>query len=198
MKKLQILFVLFLIVIGLFLGFFVGERYTQFRVPDGKVLVTKQFLDSIKNLKPDTVRITKYIKRDTTIYKDRPIPFPIYIGNNTNVYVDSIINDSTYLIITDEIQGILKNRDIIIGRTEVHKYIHVPYPVIMERVVEKETETQQLVYGSIGISTNLQVLQGSIEAGYITKEDWLFGAQYQRIYDKNFYTIKLGKTIRWK
>ena len=59
--------------------------------------MTKQFLDSIKNLKPDTVRITKYIKRDTTIYKDRPIPFPIYIGNNTNVYVDSIINDSTYI-----------------------------------------------------------------------------------------------------
>src|SRR5690606_31667299 len=143
-------------------------------------------------------RITKYIRRDTTIYKDRPIPFPNYIGNNTNVYVESIINDSTYLIITDEIQGILKNRDIIISRTEVHKYIHVPYSVNMERVVEKETETQQLVYGSIGISTNLQVLQGSIEAGYITKEDWLFGAQYQRIYDKNFYTIKLGKTIRWK
>ena len=50
-------------------GFFVGKKVSNYKVPAGKLLVSSYFLDSLKNLKPDT--IVRIDTLEKIIYKNR-------------------------------------------------------------------------------------------------------------------------------
>jgi hypothetical protein len=175
-------------------GFLVGERYSNFRIPTGKELVTKSFLDSIKNLKPDTIVRDTIIYQDTIIYRDRNIPTPIPLTAEINSYVDSIVNDSTYLVIKDEIKGELLSRDIEIRRSMLIREINTPYPVIVERDIEVYTPPWS-VYGNIITGGNNNHFMAGVGFGFINRKNTIIGGQILTDFENRFYTFTIGRKI---
>jgi len=173
-------------------GFLVGERYSNFRVPPGKELVKTAFLDSIKNLRPEIIVKDSIVFQDTIIYRDRDIPVPIEIRPEVNLYVDSIVNDSTHLIITDEIKGELINREVEYKRAVLLREIRTPYPVIVERDIEVYSPPWS-VYGNITTGGNANVFMAGAGIGIITRKNLMIGAQVLTDFDNNYFGLSIGR-----
>lgn len=110
-------------------GYFIGERFAprppakvvQLPAPPAEVVVK------------DTV-----IYRDTVVYRTRPVPVPVPEASELVAYSDSIVNDSTHVIINDTIRGELVSREVqvrpvVVVRTEIITQ-DVPYMVQQEAV----------------------------------------------------------------
>lgn len=192
LKILQIIFVLSVLV-G---GFLLGQQCSSYKLPKGKELVTTAFLDSIKSLKPEVIVKDSLIFKDSIVYRDRPVPEPKPLSPEINLYIDSIVNDSTHLIIKDEIKGSLINREIEFKRAVLLREIRTPYPVIVEREINTYTPPFSL-YGNIGTGGNQNGFAGSLEIGFINKNSTMIGGQVLTDFNNRFYLIKLGKTFRF-
>ena len=55
MKTLRTILLTLAAVIILAGGFFIGKKVSSYKVPDGHLLVSSYFLDSLKTIKPDTI-----------------------------------------------------------------------------------------------------------------------------------------------
>jgi len=189
--------IIFLVVFGGILGYLVGERFAPTSYPSGTVLVKQSFLDSLSIL-PDTVYQDTIVWRDTTIYKDRPIPTPIPTAEPEIVmYVDSLVNDSTYLVIKDKIQGVLLERQIDFARALSYRFIRIPYPVIVDRPVVVPNSPPFTLYGDIAFGGNANAFLLGGEVGFINKSQIKFGAQVLTNFEDRFYIIKLGKSFNF-
>lgn len=158
----KILLALFAVLMLTF-GYLIGERFAP--RPPAKVVQLPA---------PPPVVIVKdtVIYRDTIIYRTRPVPVPVPQVPELVAYSDSIINDSTYVVINDTIKGGLVSREVHIR------------PVV---VVRTETVTQEVPY----MVENPPVLPLTLSVGAIGGRD-VFGAQialnYRNSYIAGQYT----------
>src|SRR5690554_1430991 len=143
----KILLVLFAALM-LLCGYFIGERFDP-RAPDKVVQLPA----------PPPVVVVKdsVIYRDTVIYRTRPVPAPVPDTPALVAYSDSIINDSTHVVINDTLRGELVSREVQVR------------PVV---IVRTETITQDVPY-MVG---NPPVLPFTLSIGAMGGRD-VFGAQ---------------------
>ena len=158
----KILLALFALLMLTF-GYLIGERFAprppakvvQLPAPPAQVIVK------------DTV-----IYRDTIIYRTRPVPVPVPQVPDLVAYSDSIINDSTHVVINDTIRGELVSREVKVR------------PIV---VVRTETITQDVPY----MVENPPVLPFTLSVGAMGGRD-IYGAQialnYRNTYIAGQYT----------
>ena len=150
-------------------GYLIGERFAP-RPPAEVVQLPA----------PPPVVVVKdtAIYRDTVIYRTRPVPVPVPQVPDLMAYSDSIINDSTHVVINDTIRGELVSREV-----EVR-------PVV---VVHTETITQDVPY----MVENPPVLPFTLAIGAMGGRD-IYGAQialnYRNTYIAGQYT-NLGPAV---
>ena len=165
--------------------------------PEGTTIVSNTFIDSLKKVASEAPQIridTIYLKGDI-IYVPGEVPEPIIINAETKSYSDSIINDSVSvwakILVKGEIlkwdwryQPIILKETITIEKPK-------PYPVPYEVVVNR-TE----MYGSVLVGGNQSsfILSGQLDL--ITRNDNIYGLQYMRFGNDNFYLFKLGTKIK--
>lgn len=196
MKKANYFAVFALLFVGLALGFLVGER--KYKIPADMEIVPIAFLDSIRNLKPDTIWRDSIVWKDTTVYKYRPIPVAVPTEDPDIVfYSDSIVNDSTFLVINDKIKGQLMERSVLLSRAVTYRYISTPYPVIFDRPVITPSSPSLIGYGDILFGGNQSTFQLGGEVGMIDTSNTKLGFQIATNFDDTFYFVKLGKAIRF-
>jgi len=169
----NVLFVLVLCLSGL-------AMYLWLRpcpVPQGKVVVTKGWLDSlnaIANQPPETLRIETPSPPDT-VEKPIYVPVPAPVDSNRLAYHDSLVTPQFSMHVLDTIQ---KGTGLIISRkwrwrlfvpekieTVITKPFPMPYPV------EKPVKEWQY-FGKVWIGNGLQ-----LEGGAIYKGRWIVGTK---------------------
>jgi hypothetical protein len=166
----KILLALFAILM-ITVGYIIGERFAP--RPPAKVV-------QLPAPPPVVIyRDTVIYYRDTAVvYRTRPIPVPVPEVSNLVAYSDSIINDSTHIVINDTIRGELVSREVKVR------------PVV---VVRTETITQEVPY----MVENPPVLPFTLSIGAVGGRD-VFGAQvalnYRNSYIAGQYT-NLGPAI---
>ena len=188
-----------IIAIVLLIAFVIFSRECKrdLSPPAGMTLVSDSFIDSLKIIAseaPDTVTETIYIKGDV-VYVPGEVPEPIIIDTQTKFYSDSIVNDSISVWAKILVKGeILKwdwrYRPIILKETitiEKPKPYPVPYEVVVNR-----TE----MYGSVLVGGNQSAFVLSGQLDLITRNDNIYGLQYMRFGNDNFYLFKLGTKIK--
>lgn len=164
----KILLALFALLMLTF-GYIIGERFAP--RPAAKVVQLPA---------PPPVVIVKdtVVYRDTVIYRTRPVPVPVSEVPSLVAYSDSIINDSTHVVINDTIRGELVSREVKVR------------PIVVMRT---ETITQEVPY----LVENMPVLPLSLSVGAIGGKE-IFGAQvalnYRNTYIAGQYT-NIGPAI---
>ena len=192
MKTIKTILTAIIALLILVFGFLIGERVSNYRIPPGKVLVAKSFLDSINNLKPDTIIIDSVIYEDRIVYRDREIPVPVEVEPGLNFYSDSIIDDTTYLVINDIIRGELVNREIELKRAVILREINTPYPVIVEREIEVYSPPWSL-YGNVITGGNQHRFMTGVGFGFINRSNTIIGGQILTDFDKNYFSVTIGR-----
>ena len=188
-----------IIAIVLLIAFVIFSRECKrdLSPPAGMTLVSDSFIDSLKIIAseaPDTVTETIYIKGDV-VYVPGEVPEPIIIDADTKVYKDSIVNDSVSVWASVTVKGeILKwdwrYRPIIKETTiTIEKPIPIPVPY---KVVYSRTE----MYGSVLVGGNQTAFILSGQLDLIIKNNNIYGLQYMRFGNDNFYLFKLGTKIK--
>ena len=188
-----------IIAIVLLIAFVIFSRECKrdLSPPAGMTLVSDSFIDSLEKvalMKPDTLYDTLYLKGDI-VYVPGEVPEPIIIDTQTKFYSDSIVNDSISVWAKILVKGeILKwdwrYRPIILKETitiEKPKPYPVPYEVVVNR-----TE----MYGSVLVGGNQSAFVLSGQLDLITRNDNIYGLQYMRFGNDNFYLFKLGTKIK--
>jgi hypothetical protein len=164
----KILLALFAILM-ITIGYIIGERFAP--RPPAKVV-------QLPAPPPVVIYRDTAIYRDTVIYRTRPVPVPVPQVPGLVAYSDSIINDSTHVIINDTIRGELVSREVKVR------------PIV---VVRTETITQEVPY----MVENPPVLPFTLSVGAVGGRD-IFGAQialnYRNSYIAGQYT-NLGPAI---
>ena len=182
--------VFLLVLVALFAGAYLGNKAVKQRIPAGFELIATGTLDSIQDLKPDTITKDSIIFRDTTIYIDRPIPAPEKISDSLNLYVDSIINDSTYIVISDLIRGTLEHRDIELRRSVVLREIKQPYPVFYPKIEYVDQSEKWNLYAGAGVGSITGLEFGAI------KNNWMYGGELlYRYHDERFFMLKVKRIL---
>ena len=164
----KILLALFALLM-LICGYIIGERFAP--RPPAKVV-------QLPAPPPEVVLKDTIIYRDTVIYRTRPVPVPVPQAPDLQAYSDSIINDTTYVVINDTIRGELVSREVQVR------------PVV---VVRTETVTQEVPY----MVENPPVLPFTLLVGAMGGRD-IYGAQialnYRNTYIAGQYT-NIGPAI---
>lgn len=162
-------------------GFLVGERISNFTVPDGKALVELSVIDSLKNIPPTIIYQTDTL--ETVIYKDRILPAPEPTPDSTVFkYTDHIVNAYSRLIIRDWIRGELVKREVDFVPYLITKTVTEPYPVYIKTEAEKAREIRLQAHVGLKVSR-----RPGIEFGLSTNKYYLSAS-----YD-GYYGLTLGR-----
>lgn len=170
------------------------------RLSEGKVLVDQSFLDSLNWIlaqPPDTIPGDTIRIKGDIVYVPKRIPVPYTVDAETNLYTDSIVNDSIDVRIELMVKGIISKWNWsyrpVIHRFETIVERTIPKPMPYEVPVSKAG-----LYGSFGVGGNQSafILSGNLD--YINKKDNLYGFQYLRFNQESFYLFKIGKKIKFK
>lgn len=202
MKNLVTSGILILVIIGVLYLIFLREcKKTEPCPPDGKVLIDQSIWDSIliiANMPPVTVIDTFYLKGDTVyIISPLPVPVPDPEDSTINNYADSLVNDKINVWYDFRLRGTLLDRQ--------WKYIPITTQIVKEttnyvpKIVDNPIPVSQrglYLSGLIGGNEQSFLFGGSLDL--ITKKDNLYGLQYQRLGNDNFYSFRLGAKIRIK
>jgi hypothetical protein len=188
---------LIILTIGLLYFIFLMECKREQCPPDGSLLVSQSFIDSLRTIaeKPPLVIIKdSIVYRDTIIYIIKEPPTPIDTIDEIKIYRDSIYNDSIRVWTEMHIDGILKEfnqwyKPIIHYRIKTVE-IPKPYPVPYDVPVNKNG----LYVSSIIGGGNKFMIGASID--YLNKKDVSYGMQYQRYGNDNIYGIRIGIKIK--
>lgn len=166
--------------------------------PKGYILVTQEFVDSlinVANIPPDTVFDTTIIKGDI-VYVDKEVPVPVTIDPQTNFYIDSIVNNKISVWMYVTVEGYITEWDweyepkVIEREKIITKYI--PKVVTHEKLVRKSG-----MYASLGVGGNQSAFMLSGGIDYINRKDKLYGIQYMRFGQQDYYLFKLGVKIKF-
>ena len=188
-----------IIAIVLLIAFVIFSRECKrdLSPPAGMVLVNEGFIDSLEKvalMKPDTLYDTTYLKGDI-VYVPGEVPEPIIIDADTKAYKDSIVNDSVSVWAEIVVKGEILKWDWryqpIIKETTITIEKPVPIPVPY-KVPYSRTE----MYGSVLVGGNQTAFVLSGQLDLITRNDNIYGLQYMRFGNDNFYLFKLGTKIK--
>ena len=185
-----------IVVIIVYILFLQQCRGKNYWIPKGKVLISESLYDSLKNFKPDTIiNITDTFKIKDTVYLTHDSL--IYVEDSTGIkhYSDSIVNKDIRIWDNISVQGFITKWDrryepVIHTITEK---ITVTVPQIIEHTVYNSDNG---LYSSIIVGGNSNTFAFGGGVDLITKKDYLYGLQYQRIFNENVYLFKLGFKIK--
>lgn len=195
MKLVESILLFLFAAICVLCGYFIGERVVQFSPPAGKVLVSQNFIDSLRSLKPQVVVRDRFIFEEKVVYRDRPVPVPVPISPEINEYVDSLINDSTWIVIKDRIAGELLHRDLNVRRSVVLREINTPYPVIVDREVYLPAVVRNQFYGQALVGGNSQRFLMGAQLGIINKRNTMLSGMVLTDFNEPIYGAGIGKTF---
>ena len=165
--------------------------------PEGSVLVTQIFLDSltdVANEPPDTFRTIVYLPAETIYLPGKPIPIPEPVNGDTVAYSDSIVNDSINVWVDIMVEGLMLSWDWKYNpitreiETIIEKKVPVPMPYEVP-IYKKE------LYLSGVIGGHMTAFSLGMDLDYINKKRNVYGLQYRRIGNEDFYYFKLGTKI---
>ncbi len=192
--------ILILLVIGVVYIIYLREcQGPDPGTPDGYILVDKADWDSlitVANLPPDTIPgDTVYIPGKTVYVPGKSIPVPEAIGVDTNLYRDSLVIDTAINVWVDVmVKGLILSWDWRYNpitreiETIIKKKVPVPFPIEVP-VYKRE------LYLSGVIGGHMTAFSLGADLDYINKKRNIYGLQYRRIGDDNFYYFKLGTKI---
>jgi len=188
---------LVLILAAFIAGFFV--KRPTYKVPEGKVLVSQKFLDSltyVANLPPDTI-VKETVVYDTVwiteVHDPQPQPDPT--DSTLNVYRDSlVIKDTVDVSIKFKTRGLLEGGiewtfKPIYHFKEITIEKPVPYPIPYE-VPVITYKTGFYLSGVAGGNDNTFIFGSDLD--FVGKNDYIYGLQYRRFGDENIYGVKFG------
>jgi len=199
MKDLLTKSFLIILGIGLFYLIFLRECKRDVCPPKGFELIADSYLDSLRkeaNKPPVIIIKDSIVYRDTIIYIIKEVPKPIIVTPETNVYRDSIYNDSirvwTELHVNGEVEWWDQWYQPIIHYRTITEKVNVPYPVIEKIPYCKNALYVSGLAGAMGKDFAI-----GIGADFVTNNR-LYGIQYNRIGDANVIQGKLGLKIKFK
>ena len=170
--------------------------------PVGSVLIPQKTWDSIQALadKPPIIKIKKeYIKGDTVyIIKNLPVPVPDLKDTTILNYHDSLKNENIDVWIDFRLHGTLLDHKW--GYVPITKQITLEKIKYVPQIVEKPISVLKNGYyfsGLLGGRAGEPIMVG-VSLDLITKKDNLYGLQYQRLGNLNFYSIKIGAKLKSK
>lgn len=196
-KRIFIWISLVFLTLGVVVGFLLKKP--TFDVPQGKVLVSQEFLDSlnyIANL-PPTIIVRDTIIKDTVriLVHTYPQPIPDTENEKLLVYTDSlVIPDTIDVQVRFKTTGLLEGpiewsytpifhlRETVIER-------FVPYPVI-QRIPFNVYRTGY--YLSFVAGGNENMFLYGIDFDIVRNNSYIYGINYRRLGDQNIYGIKFG------
>jgi len=183
-----------LILLGVFIGAKIVDK--PYSPPDGYTLISQAEIDSLNNLEPEVVFEDSVVWRDTTIYRDRPVPAPQPTPDpEISFYPDSIVNDSTFLVIHDWVRGEIVSRDIEFRRAVTYTKIKVPYPKFIETVKFKDCPPKWSLYGDLTAFGNKNIFIPGVEVGFITKGNTKIGFSLHTDLEHEYIGFSIGKTF---
>ena len=171
-------------------------EFKEYKIPEGKQLISSAWLDSLSNIKPDTVKIDTIIY-DTKWYKTPAdtIWLPAEEVNDSIIhYEDSVDTEDLYLKFSADLntnnfkldptyQYKLKVPKII------EKVVNIPYPVPQPLPV---IEPKSQFYLTGGIGGNSKAFVPSIGVALITKKENYYGLDVSFLEEEKYLQLKLG------
>lgn len=165
--------------------------FAPLRLPEGKVLVSQGYLDSLYAIAiPDTVELTDtiWLKPDTVrIEKESPIPKP---DGEVLAYTDSLATPDLTVWVWDRIRlnGTFESREWAYRLNTpyyVTREITITQPVPMPYPVLTDNSRTYKFYGQVGYD----FMQGSlVGGGGIVRGRWMLGLEGGR----NQFEVKTG------
>jgi hypothetical protein len=188
---------LIILFIGLALGLIIKKP--TYKVPEGKVLVTQVFLDSLKyvaNL-PPVITVHDSIVHDTVWIPQTHNPKPTVdpVDSTLNQYSDSLqIKDEVDVSITFKTSGLVKG-----GINWLYKPIYKEKIITIDRPVPYPVNNDILIptyktglYASIAVDFGGKNFLIGPDIDIVTKNDYIYGIQYRRFGEVNIYGVKFG------
>ena len=183
-----------LIIILLLSGATAILFYRPFPVPEGKVLVSKSYLDSladIANQPPKIEIVVDTFWKDTTIYIEKDPPTATDQGEHY-AYADSLKTPEVIIWVWDKISkyGIVEQRKwayrlhvpfSITKQRTIYQPVPKPYPIYVERNYQQNPKIRY--YGMVGFGT-----QFTVDAGVFHNDRLIYGAMA----GKDLAVVKLG------
>lgn len=194
-------FAIFGAVALILIGVFIGTKVTNppYEPPDGYTLISKAEIDSLNNLEPEIIVNDSIVYRDTTIYVDRPVPAPQPTDDpEISFYPDSIVNDSTFLVIHDWVRGEIVRRNIELRRAIRYTEIRVPYPKFIETTKFLEPEPEWSLYGDVRAMGNSNTFVSGAEIGFITRSNLKAGVNLYTNFDQSYIGFTIGTTFDFR
>ena len=153
-------------------------------------------LIAVANKPPVIIIKDSIVYRDTIIYIIKKVPDPIIVTPETNIYRDSIYNDSIRVWTELHVDGTVQWWDqwyqpIVHYKTKTIKE-YVPYPV---NNTISEFKNSVYLYGLAGGNFDRSIF--GIGSDYNT-EKMTYGLQYQRFGTDNLIQAKIGIRIKIK
>lgn len=197
--KYIIIIIVLALLLGLLGGFFVKK--TTYEVPEGKVLVSQGYLDSLKNIAslPPTI-----IVKDSIIHDTIRIPQT----HNPQPDIDSIINDTIIyaykdsLFIKDSVDVSInfKSKGLVVGGIN---WLYTPITHIKEIKIETKVPIPMPYEVSVPTYKTGIYISGVVQGGenifmigsdldIVSKNDYIYGIQYRRYDNQNVYGVKFG------
>ena len=189
---------LILLVIGVLYIIYLRECDGPSSTPDGYILVSQSDWDSMEIIanRPDIFIYgdTVFEKGPTVYLPGKPIPIPTVIGVDTNRYQDSIVNDSIDVTVDILVAGIILEwdwkYDPVIRTVENIIKTNVPVPFPVETPIYKR---EFFLSGVIG--GNADAFTFGADLDLVNKKRNIYGFQYRRLGDENFYYFKIGTKL---
>jgi len=166
-------------------------------IKDDEMIISKALWGEVKALadKPPEVKIDTLIQTGETVYVDRPVPIPVPDPQDTTIlaYSDTLSNDSINAWIDFRLRGELLSLrwGYVPLITNIVKETTLYVPQIVDR--EVPVPSRGIYLSGLAGYGNTFTLGASMDL--ITKKDNLYGLQYQRIGDHNFYSLRVGAKI---
>jgi hypothetical protein len=187
-----------IIVLVLYILFLHQCRGKDYWIPENQVLVNKTTWDSIEK---------KYFTRDSLIYihDSFEVKEPVYITHDSLIYIedstgikhypDSLVNDSIRIWDDLYVKGIITKWD---RRYEpVIHTIETKVTVTVPQLVEVPVyNSDNGLYPSLIMGGNSNTFIFGAGIDLITKKDFMYGFQYQRFGNENFYSIRFGAKLK--
>jgi len=189
--------ILILVAIG-YMIYLTECKRTEDCPPEGYILVSQVDWDSVMavaNEPPDTFVNVVVVPGDLVYLPSKPIPIPVEIGKDTNMYSDSIVNDSINVWVDVMVEGLLLSWDWkynpITKKVETIIEKKVPVPVPVEVPVYKR---ELFLSGVVG--GNMNAFSFGADLDLVNKKRNIYGLQYRRVGSDNFVYFKIGTKIK--
>lgn len=170
----------------------------EFVVPENHTLVHNEVWEAFKTA-AEAPRDTVFTDTGSTHivikYLDRPVPTPVEIKPEMNLYQDSIKTDTFSFWIEAMVRGTIEywNWTFDITRQEIITIVEIPRPVPVEVPVRT---SQAGIYASVGLGgTHNGKLGAGPRLDLITKKEKIYGIAYTRIGSDNFYEFRFGTRL---